>query len=272
MDALIWLRKRVTPAVTALGLRPAARAVYQRLYRSRYGPSQLVGVNRSGRVWRLIPSIALHSEEYEPETVAWLRRTLTPGDTFLDIGGHVGLVAMEGAELVGPAGRVITVEPIPANQRVIVRHAEANGLAARITLVAAACTAEHGGQVELIYDDSHENWSGATVAEHVHLKGTESRVGVPTVSVDGLLAESSAHPRGIKIDVEGAELQVIRGATRTLAEVRPAVWLAFHPHAFPDPKAATEELFALFTAAGYLLPPAGEDGALAFGEHEFRAI
>ncbi|MGH7503645.1 MAG: FkbM family methyltransferase [Longimicrobiales bacterium] len=59
-------------------------------------------------------------------------------------------------------------------------------------------------------------------------------------------------PNCIKIDVEGAEADVLRGATRTLAEVRPVVFLATHG------KAVREECIALLTAADYSVHPIPE--------------
>jgi len=145
-------------------------------------------------------------------------------------------------------------------------------MADRIQVVEAVCVASDGGTVTLSIhgDQAGDIGSGPTLMTHQYLSGRERHVEVKSCSVDGLCRELELRPAAVKVDVEGAELQVVLGATLTLTECRPAVWLAFHPYAFPDPRAATEELFAVFRSAGYALPSVGPDAALAFGEYEFK--
>jgi len=115
MDALTYIRKRLQPIVTRLGLRPIAQRVYRRLLRWRYGRDGVATARVNGREWRLLLEVALLDEVYVPETNDWLRRAVKPGDVVLDIGANVGLVTLEAAWLAGPAGRVVAVEPAPGN-------------------------------------------------------------------------------------------------------------------------------------------------------------
>ena len=272
MDSLIRVRKMLQPIVGRLGLRPAARFAYRRLLGLRYGKSDVASARRNGRDWRLVLEVALLDESYEPETVDWLRSVIRPGDTFLDIGANVGLISLEAALLVGPEGRVVAVEPSPGNIVALRRHIELNGMSRRIVVVEAVCAAEDGGSATLAIpgDQIGEIGSGPTLMTHQYLTGTERRLKVRRRSLDCLCRDLDLRPKAIKIDVEGAELEVIRGACETLEDSRPIVWLAFHPYVFPDPKAATNELFQMFRSAGYAIPATGPNGALAFGEHEFR--
>ena len=65
---------------------------------------------------------------YEAETSYFLGNILAPGDTFIDIGAHVGYFSMLGSALVGPYGRVFSFEPEASNWNHLLEHIELNGV------------------------------------------------------------------------------------------------------------------------------------------------
>lgn len=223
---------------------------------------------QNGRAWLLAPEVALRGALEEFETIAWFREVVRPGMTVIDVGANVGQMTLELAELVGPDGRVLSVEPAPGNVEVLRRHVTANGFAERVEILAAACS-DSDGQVNLFVLGERDDTvgSGHTLAGEAALRrqGSEGQVterSVQAFTVDSLCAIRSIKPRVVKIDVEGAELLVLRGMKQTLRTARPFVRVAFHPFAFDDVPRASDELRGFFQDVGYTLdaPPSGALG------------
>jgi FkbM family methyltransferase len=161
---------------------------------------------------------------HEPMVQEALRRTLPEGGTLYDVGANLGFMTLVGARLVGPAGTVVSIEPEPENVAAIEANAALNGLDT-ITVIAAAAAADTG-PVEVI-GVRDTLWTRlAEVGEHPMER---ERLTVPGVRLDELVYERGVRaPDVVKIDVEGAELQVLAGMTRLLRDCRPAIVAEMH--------------------------------------------
>lgn len=147
-------------------------------------------------------------------------RALAPGDTVLDLGANVGAFTLLASRLVGPAGRVLAVEPIAANLACLDRMIAANKLA-NVEVIPAA-VGDHDGEITITLDP---RCGGHSAKKH----SSTVSVQAPLRTVDSLLAERSAQPRFLKADVEGMEAEVLLGARRTLAGGKPRLALsAYH--------------------------------------------
>jgi FkbM family methyltransferase len=233
----------------------------------RYGNEGLIKVRRNGRLWKLHSEFALAGEYWEFDTIRWMREVIKPGDCILDIGANVGQMTLEAALLVGPTGKVVAVEPAPGNLRLLHRHLEANKIADRVLVIPKACGASGGEQLELhVLGDPEAIGSGHNIFRPAHA-GDWTSVTVESTTVDDLCREHDLSPRLIKIDVEGAELEVLRGCRSVLQSCRPVVQVAFHPFAFEDPVTATREIRDLFLECGYDSPEPKEGGAYELAEY-----
>jgi len=135
-------------------------------------------------------------------------RLLRRGDTFVDCGANLGLFTVFAAERVGPEGRVVSVEAVPATASRLAENVKLSRLGDGVVLVQRALDEESGTSVRL---------SGST--HNVIRIGDESctqDVEAPTVTLDEIF-EEYGRIAGIKVDVEGHELPVLTGA-RTLIE------------------------------------------------------
>lgn len=145
---------------------------------------------------------------------------LRPGATVWDIGANVGLFTLPAALGVGTAGRVIAFEPFPRNLEHLERHLALNALR-HVTVVAAAVGAE-AGTVAMSEGDSPSEF-------HADPSGTWR---VPAVTLDGWRRDTGEPlPDVVKIDVEGAEADVLRGGRESFARARPTIFLALHGEA-----------------------------------------
>ena len=158
------------------------------------------------------------------------------GAVIWDVGAHVGYESLVFASLVGPSGRVVAFEPNPANLVEWQKNADANAdLAPRMNLQAIALSAEPGMAAFRFSDDVvGGRSSGSHLADSVPPEQELSYAAFRLVDVvcaradDLVEAGEIAPPSFIKIDVEGAEADVIRGAVRTLGRYRPALLVEVH--------------------------------------------
>jgi FkbM family methyltransferase len=153
---------------------------------------------------------------YEPQQTALFERQIGPGDVVFDVGANAGYYTLLAARRVGPRGKVIACEPDPRIAAFLRLHVEANCLR-NVTVVESALGVESGA------------------ARFCRGTGTGtgriSDAGDLTVRVqtlDGLSHEHGLLPTHIKIDVEGAELDVLSGGRRTLRRARPTIFLSTH--------------------------------------------
>ncbi len=146
-----------------------------------------------------------------------LRDQLNPGAVFYDVGANIGFFGLLGARLVGMTGKVFAFEPVPQNAALVRENFALNGFTQ--AQVIAKAVANHAGQVDLLLS---RHPGGATLHTEVRPTDAERTITVEQVRLDDLVfGQHLPAPTFVKIDVEGAELEVLRGMQRLLAEIRP---------------------------------------------------
>jgi FkbM family methyltransferase len=173
---------------------------------------------------------------YEPEVQDFLADHLTPGKVFWDIGAHYGFFAGLAARLVAPGGRVVALEPVPENFERLLETVSRNHL--HNIDPRRSAVGQTVGKVVLERGDSTTMWS---VGSNPDLEGTLT---VPCTTLDVLMAESAQPPDVVKIDVEGAELSVIRGGRRLFSEHRPILVVEFHTNELDECAALLPQSYA----------------------------
>jgi len=157
----------------------------------------------------------------EPRTTALFERILRPGDSCVDVGAHVGYHSLVAARLVGASGRIFSIDPQPYNCAKILTNAELNGFS-NITVVAAA-VGEADGFTSLRSQSRHDK-ARLTLAGPGVNDGALTFV-VPKITLRWLIETYKLRPLTLlKIDVEGFELEVLRGAGDTSREIENIVF------------------------------------------------
>jgi FkbM family methyltransferase len=171
----------------------------------------------------LASTLVFSQYAYRDQAVAPTARP-RPGDVALDVGGCWGETALWLAHEVGDGGHVHCFEPSPRNLELLAANLQRNpALLPRISVHTAPLGGEAGQPVWM--DDATA--AGATT--HTGAVAPEGRATVPalTDTVDALVARGELARVGfMKLDVEGAELEVLRGAAHTLRTQRPRLALA----------------------------------------------
>jgi FkbM family methyltransferase len=161
----------------------------------------------------------------EPDSERAIRTVLQSGMTFYDIGANFGWLSLIAARLVGPGGRVVSFEPLDANVRIVQHNIRANNFKNMTVLpIALGCT---DGLARFLLS-SQPSW-GMLAATG---KEPGALVGETTVAVKRLDSAVREYrllaPQVIKIDVEGAEVDVLLGAAETIATFRPLMFIELH--------------------------------------------
>jgi FkbM family methyltransferase len=179
-----------------------------------------------------------------PEMLAW-RASLRPGDLFVDVGSNVGSYAIWAAE---SGAEVIALEPAEDTFSLLRENVALNGYP--ISIIRAAAAAAPG---------TARFTSGQDCVNRLDPEGaTETRV----VTIDSTIGNRTA--AGMKVDVEGFEIEVLRGCERALSEHRVRLiqleWNSTSTEAVGTDRRPVADLLARH---GYRLYRPGPDGSLA---------
>lgn len=189
---------------------------------------------------------------YERQTKAALRKLVVPGSLVLDIGANIGAHTLHLAQCVGPEGRIIAFEPTDFAFRKLRRNLDLNpSLAARVAACHCFLTKNDADNVPSAIYSSWPLARGADLHEK-HL-GREMRTeSAQARSLDSVLTElADRKVQLVKLDVDGFECDVLRGATTLLRDVRPIFVMELAPYVLEERGTSLEELMSHFIPNGY---------------------
>ncbi|MEQ8233898.1 MAG: FkbM family methyltransferase [Gammaproteobacteria bacterium] len=222
------------------------------------GSAPEVTVRRGGIAWQLdlregIELAIYLAGVFERATWAAYRGLLRPGDRVLDAGANIGAHTLPLARCVGPAGRVLAVEPTDYAHARLTRNIALNPeLAARIVAEQAMLAADADGEVAAGF---YSSWpaDGRDVDCHArHLGVMMSADGARRVTVDSLVAARGFDSlQLVKLDVDGYELEVLEGARATLSRDRPAVIMELAPYTVRERGQEPLDIITLLRDHGY---------------------
>ncbi|MGD9601326.1 MAG: FkbM family methyltransferase [Gammaproteobacteria bacterium] len=191
-----------------------------------------------------------HSDE--PETLAWIDG-FAPGEVLWDIGANIGLYALYAG--LDPTRRVFAFEPSAFNFGVLAEHIALNRMDDRVRPLCIALGA-HGGLGELCMrhtDPGHGSNALNVAANNFGPFEPTFRQAIPAYTIDGFRATFDLPPPAhLKLDVDGIELDIVRGAERTLPHVNS---LLVEVEGATG-AAGVDELTARLAAAGLVEDPA----------------
>ena len=232
-------------------LRGPARLLFRSYARTCYQPGMCVErlTTKSGDLFDADLSSFLEWQlwafgGYEEHFTELFRCLVSSGDRCVDVGANVGVHTVRLAKLVGAAGEVIAIEPEAGVAERTRCNITLNDLAnARVVNAAAG---NQAGHMRLYRPDpSDTNRARASLLRHPYLTGDAATVPVLTIDeiCDGQVAL-------IKIDVEGHETAVLRGATAVIARHAPSIVFEYAPELLGE---AAQAPFGWLAERGYEL-------------------
>jgi FkbM family methyltransferase len=191
----------------------------------------------SGKAW--IRFMRTSSEayiigNYEAPVQAALAKYLRPNMVFYDVGANGGFFSLLGATLVGPNGKVVAFEPHPTTAKQLKKQMHINNMQ-HVDVVVAAVS-DKVGTAKLSDDTSSDMLS------LVNAHKSKRTIKVKTTTIDQE-TKSRPLPDLLKIDVEGAEIDVLRGAHQLICAKRPILLVEIHS---PEIAIQYDELIAKF--------------------------
>lgn len=225
--------------------------------RSLVGKGHEARTTRNGIAWHLdlwegIDFAIFLQGAFEPSTARALKRLIRPGATVLDIGANIGAHTLAMAESVGQEGRVLAFEPTEYAFSKLKRNIALNPtLAERIQAFQTMLVEQDAAALE---EKISSSWPLRTSDDlhRVHRAREMSTAGATTRALDSILAEQNVtRVNCIKIDVDGHETTVFRGARQTLATHFPVIVMELAPYVLEEFGSNIHELLSLLREFGY---------------------
>lgn len=204
-------------------LATAVHLLLNRMPAERYPILSCGGVLKGFRMrvdWQIHRSFAYGT--WEPDVVRALQAHVTRGMRVLDIGAQTGFYSLLLSRLVGPTGEVIAFEPLPANFRLLVENVRLNRL--ENVIVRSQAIAQTSGEINFEFPHDEPALVGGPLLEGE----SQGTFPVQAISLDDFLSESGDPVQFIKMDVEGAETDVLQGARRLLDASHPNMMIELH--------------------------------------------
>ena len=195
------------------------------------------------RFYRFFP------DNYEHENFEFLFSSVKKGDVVLDVGAHIGLFAVIAAQTVSNEGKVYAFEPTPATYQLLQTSVAINNNQNNIKIFQKAVGSSIGKITFFISDNKADNANSlVNYKEDRPLHGID----IDVTTIDAFVKEQNLTKINfIKIDVEGAEYDALKGSVETFNKFKPACILAIHPEPIKAKGDSLETIFDFIQQLNY---------------------
>jgi FkbM family methyltransferase len=206
---------------------------------------------------------------HDEDVIAALENVIRPGDVVYDVGAHHGLMTVIAARAVGPSGAVVSFEPNPRALDQIRRHIALNGVTNAV--VEEIALSDEEGETSFYVQAGDVSWNSTLIRDFVDEEEDRfvERITVRTETMDGYVARSRRVPRVIKLDAEGAEMRILKGAETTLRDQRPFVIMEMNPASARSVKLTLSDFIEFWKSLSYRIVAPGTD---VFGHYTMDAL
>jgi FkbM family methyltransferase len=191
---------------------------------------------------RVAPEFRQITEVYEPDVWARVMSAVTPRSVVVDVGAYVGLYTIALAQRTGPTGRVYSFEPDPQNCAVLRKHVELNNVSERVEVHQLA-VGDKDGFVPFTAGRDSQSFVGANSSTSETVRMAKLDTMLPCAGIDVL-----------KVDVEGFEENVLKGAEVLLADNKRkprVIFIEVHPYNWHLCGTTSDSLINRLTKSGY---------------------
>jgi FkbM family methyltransferase len=223
----------------------------ERTIRTADGFSLLVdGESQAGRV-------VYATGRYEEGVGAVLKQLLRPGDTFIDGGAHIGVFSVLASRLVGPSGTVCAFEPSERTRQILTRNLSLNRCAN--AAVRPEALGSRSECAELVQVSAGQ--TGQATLRHATAFVSSERVAMTTLDA---LMPTLGQVRVVKLDLEGFELEALRGMTQIIQTFHPDVVVEVTDEFLKASSGSALGLYRFLAGFGY--------AAFVIDDHDLSAV
>jgi len=210
----------------------------------------------------------IHSQNavvrYDALQVQLLSTQLAEGDTAIDIGAHCGQYSILMAAMCGRSGHVAAFEPDPYAREKLLQNLDLNPAIKRPSVEVCACS-DVAGEATLYSRGGNSQSSLARSGVGFSTSDRPEEIRVPLITLDTYIAEHNfPEPRWVKIDTEGAEIRILKGAKQLLGS-NAGILCELHPYAWTEFGNTLKELKDLASASGRSIRYLDQDSEI--GDH-----
>lgn len=190
---------------------------------------------------------------YQQEVLTAIKSMVCPGDTVIDAGGHHGLMAIVASRAVGPTGLVVSFEPNPQARTRFQENCALNG-AGKVRLEPLALS-DTQGSLKFYIQKGAVSWNSSFFADFASQNGRDAteEIEVAVTTIDAYVTANGLKPAFIKIDAEGSEFLILRGAMNTIRQHRPILSMEFNPESAEAAQMTVDENRQFLEGLGYRL-------------------
>lgn len=229
------IARRLSGVPMSAALRSRLKRWYVAVLSAQTGGRGLCASLPGGEVVRVLPEFSHIG--WNPDEYRAFREAVRPGMTALDVGANVGGYALLLGQWVGTGGAVHAFEPAPTAYDGLVRHVALNDLEGVVHPVRLAAGARSSVTPMLVASHGDSRLAAQSGSGQI---GAGNRgpatIDVVVTTIDEYCEQFALEPGFIKIDVEGTELDVLRGARETIRRCRSrlALFVEMHPTVWPQ--------------------------------------
>ena len=214
------------------------RPAYDFLLASCYRRSGLKRTFHDDQTIRVRPQFRAVDEGAERSVYEFLRATILPGMTVLDVGANIGVFSLLMARWTTPQGKVFAFEPSPHAFSALEDHVDLNGVHDIVQPVQTAIS-DHCGTADFYWLP----FNGESTLSSSHSRLPEATVTqVPVTTIDEFCTTHRVAPQLIKVDIEGFELQALQGACETVRHAQPIFVVEMHTHVWAEIGVVSEDV------------------------------
>jgi FkbM family methyltransferase len=190
---------------------------------------------------------------YQQDVLLALRNLVHTGDCVVDVGGHHGLMAVIAAKAAGPQGLVVSFEPNPTARRIFMENCKLNCVQ-NVRLEPLALS-DSIGHAKFYIQKGAVSWNSSFFDNFASQQGRDEieQIEVNVATLDAYVADQALKPAFIKIDAEGSEFLILRGAMKTIEEHHPFISVEFNPESARTANTSVGEMQKVLQNAGYRL-------------------
>jgi len=223
-----------------------------------------------GYLWTTSSSYEYILGYYEdPEMMKQFLSWFKKDTVYYDIGANIGFHALAGNRVM-QQGKIYAFEPIPLVRQLFEKHISLNSKLMIHNNIELLPFAISDSEKQVEFSNSAIQKEGNTyIKESPVFSGTADKITVQCFAIDGLLEKGYEKPDIIKIDVEGAEFDVLQGSVNTLKKYKPNILLATHEYHLPGVR---DKCISFLQDLGYNLKHKGDHNKQVDGIDDYIAI
>lgn len=190
-----------------------------------------------------------YPKKFEPETTDFVLKNCKYGDTVIDIGAHMGLYTVLMARKVGIQGRVYSFEPSPSNKKIVEQLVSINGVLENVEIYENAVGEKNKKTAFYVFE--HEASFSNSLIDYKS-ETPKKKISIDVICLDDFVQKKNiTQINCIKMDAEGAELDILIGAEKIIKKCKPKIRLSVHPPIFVQSGKTIEELWDVIVKYNY---------------------